>query len=50
MRGRVSIDARGAAEKRVEAALVRFERTKLPSGLYRHKPVKFIFQLAQQRR
>lgn len=42
--------AKSAVEKRVEADLVRFSATKLPSGLYRHRPVKFIFQIADQRR
>jgi hypothetical protein len=35
-------------ERRVEVDLIRFEATKLPSGLYRHQPAKFVFQLSNK--
>ena len=32
-------------KRRREADIVRFEVTKLPSGLFRHRPVKFVMLL-----
>jgi len=37
-------------EKRVEADLVRFEAERLPSGMYRHNPAKFIYEIARKQR
>jgi len=37
-----------AAERRVEVDLIRFESTKLPSGLYRHTAAKYVFQLSKR--
>jgi hypothetical protein len=37
-----------AADRRVEVDLVRFESTRLPSGLFRHTAAKFVFQLSKR--
>jgi len=34
----------------VEVDLVRFRGKRLASGLFRHRPVKFIFELTRRRR
>ena len=38
------------ASERVEADVVRFEVEKLPSGLFRHSPAKFVFEISRQER
>jgi carboxyl-terminal processing protease len=35
--------------RRLEIDLIRFEATRLPTGLYRHNPVKWIFEISRHR-
>jgi len=44
----VGIETESKVRDRVEADVVRLEATRLPSGLYRHRLVKFIFELGRQ--
>jgi hypothetical protein len=39
-----------SAPRRLEIDLIRFEATRLPSGLFRHDPVKYVFQLSRYNR
>jgi hypothetical protein len=36
--------------RRLEIDLIRFQATRLPSGLYRHQPVKWIFEISRHQR
>lgn len=42
--------ASGDVQPRVEADLVRFDVQKLPSGLFRHRQTKFVYEIGEQQR
>lgn len=48
--GRKSERKEEGPERPVEVDRVRFEGRKLASGLFRHQPVKFVFELGKRRK